>query len=231
MMHKKRILAALVIGVVAAFGGVSVFGPVASGSSEREYEVSITNLTKGQIISPVVVATHRERMDPLFTLGSAASPELAMVAEDAVNGPLVASLTGDANVNSVETIFGTGGPIMPGETASVVIVGSKRFDHVSLAAMLVTTNDAFTGLTGVEVPKKGTTSLTTIAYDAGSEANSEDCDHIPGPPCGSPGVAAPGTPEGYVYVHPGIQGGSDLVPADHDWRNPVAQITISRVGK
>ena len=68
------------------------------------------------------------------------------------------------------------------------------------------------------------------AYDAGSEQNTEACEDIPGPPCGPndhPDVKA----EGYVHIHAGIHGiGSEGVdPAMHDWRNPVAKITIERI--
>ncbi len=36
--------------------------------------------------------------------------------------------------------------------------------------------------------------------------------------------------EGYVHIHRGIHGVGDLVAAVHDWRNPVAKITITKVG-
>ena len=71
------------------------------------------------------------------------------------------------------------------------------------------------------------------AYDAGSERNSEDCAYIPGPPCEGAGVHDPAEAEGYVHIHAGIHGiGPDtelVYPAEHDWRNPVAKITIRRV--
>jgi hypothetical protein len=41
-------------------------------------------------------------------------------------------------------------------------------------------------------------------------------------------AADPGDPEGFVHVHSGIHGGADLDPAMHDWRNPVALVTITR---
>ena len=51
---------------------------------------------------------------------------------------------------------------------------------------------------------------------------------ISGTPCEN--VNSIGGGEGYVYVHAGIHGIASLVPAIHDWRNPVAHITIRRVG-
>lgn len=65
------------------------------------------------------------------------------------------------------------------------------------------------------------------AYDAGSEANSESCAYIPGPPCMNP-VHDDSDSEGYVHVHAGVHGGegSGLDPAMHDWRNPAAMLEI-----
>jgi hypothetical protein len=56
---------------------------MANGSSS--VEVTVTNLTRGQIISPVVIASHSRHFVPLFELGSEASEELANVAEEAVH--------------------------------------------------------------------------------------------------------------------------------------------------
>jgi outer membrane protein assembly factor BamB len=38
-----------------------------------------------------------------------------------------------------------------------------------------------------------------------------------------------GGSERFVHIHRGIQGGGDLNAADHDWRNPVAQIVVRRI--
>jgi hypothetical protein len=73
------------------------------------------------------------------------------------------------------------------------------------------------------------TVVNATAYDAGSEANSEDCDFIPGPPCGNGGVRDTDGAEGYVYIHSGIHGIGGLDPAEFDWLNPVATVKIERV--
>jgi hypothetical protein len=202
-------------------------GPVAGPA---RYEVSITNLTRGQVFSPPVIALHSAEQPPLWTLGSPASPELAMVAEDAINGPLVSALQGSPWVGAVGTATVMNGPIPPGQTASIVLEANPgRFDRISLAGMLVTTNDAFYGLNGEVLPRNGAAVFTAVAYDAGSEANTEQCAHIPGPPCGNAMVRVPNGAEGYVHVHSGIFGIADLVPSQHDWRNPVAKVEVRRV--
>ena len=62
-----------------------------------------------------------------------------------------------------------------------------------------------------------------------SEENNEDCAFIPGPPCNNPHVRATDKAEGFVHIHSGIHGGTILIPARDDWRNPVAKIIVTRV--
>lgn len=229
--NRRNVLLLFAVAIAAVAGSLLYTGS-ASGDDDKgkgkRYEVTITNITKGQIISPAVVATHRRSLDPIYSLGNAASDELAGLAEDAALGPFIAMLNADPAVSSVEVITGAGGPIMPGETASIVITANGRAKSLSLAAMLVTTNDAFVGLNGIDLPGRYTTHMG-VAYDAGSEANNEDCDFIPGPPCGNGGVRDTAGAEGYVYVSSGVHGIADLVPADHDWNNAVAKITVRRI--
>ena len=185
--------------------------------------LSITNLTRGQILSPVFVARHGRDAAPLYTLGQPASSSLAMMAEDADASGLVTdwSPEGNAGISEAMVVALNEGPIPPGATVTMSFEITDGNSLVSFASMLVTTNDAFIGASGLDVSTSRTINLN--AYDAGSEANSESCAYIPGPPCGNHAEA-----EGHVYVHAGIHGGegSDLDPAMHDWRNPVARLTI-----
>jgi hypothetical protein len=63
-------------------------------------------------------------------------------------------------------------------------------------------------------------------YDAGSEHDTEACAHIPGPPCGNPGVRVEEGAEGHVALDGGILGVGDLDPAEWDWRNPVLEVQV-----
>lgn len=186
------------------------------------YTVTITNLTGGQIFSPPIIASHNRRAS-LFTPGQPASDELAQVAEDAFSDPLVTSLVSSHDVFEVVT-----GPdvIPPGHTMSVDISARGDFPLVSLVGMLVTTNDTFYAVQ--DLPVWGGAPTYALAWDAGSEGDSEDCAHIPGPPCGNPFSANDEGAEGFIYVDSGIHGIADLDPAAHDWRNPVALVTIAR---
>ena len=191
----------------------------------RKYEVVITNLTRGQIISPPIIFTHLSGFR-VFTPGTAASDELAAVAEDGVNGPLENVLDNAYEVSSREEV---GTPVLPGQSVTVEIVAGRGATELTALGMLVVTNDAFFAGQGLALPFVGTRTYRAIAYDAGSEANTELCAHIPGPPCGSGGVRQTEGAEGFIHVHSGIHGQGDLVPYRHDWRNPVVSITITRI--
>lgn len=240
MFVNSKLLLAL---AAASLGSVALPATLAHQGTDRDlpspaqgkgrravWEVSITNITRGQIFSPPVVAVHSRALPPLWELGSPASAELAAVAEDAVNDGLMEAIAGSGAASDVRLITGEMGPILPGETASVRVEGDPwRFNRISMAGMLVITNDAFFGLNGVRLPAFGGQTEFSPAYDAGSEANNELCAFIPGPPCNNAGVRATDDAEGFVHIHAGIHGIGDLSPSAYDWRDQVAVIRIRRV--
>lgn len=196
------------------------------GPHKLTYEITITNLTRGTSFTPFLVASHRSAAGLIFTSGEPASDELAALAEGGATDPLQDLLESDPRVNDTST---SAGLLEPGHTVTVRIHGRPGRDHVSLAAMLLPTNDGFASLQNVSLPMGGR-SRTYFApgYDAGSEPNDELCISIPGPTCGGAG-GSPGTGgENFVHIHAGIHGIGDLPPSDRDWRNPVAKITIQR---
>lgn len=190
------------------------------------YEIRVTNVTRGQSFTPIMVAVHKAGVK-LFTLGEPASAELAALAEGGDTGPLSAVLAGNADVLEVITIPGR---LEPGKSAVARLRTSGRFNHVSAAAMLIPTNDGFFALNDIAGPRgRSSLMLESPAYDAGSEPNDELCSSIPGPVCGGVGGSPNVGGEGYVHVHAGIHGIGSLPAADFDWRNPVVEISIQRV--
>ena len=194
------------------------------------FEVTITNLTRGQQFTPILVATHKPSVK-LFELGKPASAELATLAEQGNTAPLAAALS--ARPDTGQVVSGNS-LTNPGASKTFIVEGRGGFGFFSVAAMLIPTNDAFFAVNGVALPRgNDTLTLTVPAYDAGSERNDELCVSIPGPlfaECsGSGGGAAPGGGEGYVHIHAGIHGIGDFKSADRDWRNPVALITVRRL--
>ncbi len=201
------------------------------------YEVTVTNITRNQRFTPILAATHTDAVR-LFTLGSPASSGLATLAEEGAVGPLSAALAADPGVADV--VSSPPPPpadnlITPGESVTLMIRGDRGIDHLSVAAMLIPTNDAFFALNGVELPRRDQpVSFFAVAYDAGSERNDEQCESIPGPgfpECGGDGggLMPSGGEEGFVHVHQGIHGVGDLLPSVRDWRNPVAHVTVLRL--
>lgn len=206
-------------------------GGTVFAENSLQYEVTITNLTRGQQFTPILVASHKEGVS-LFEVGDPANPELATLAEEGNTGPLTALLSAMPEVRDVAS---SGGLLGPGKSVTVTVGTGGAFKHISVAAMLIPTNDGFFSLNGVRGPKgKRILTLFSPAYDAGSERNDELCASIPGPffaECGGPGTGGMplGDEEGYVHIHAGIHGIGDLNAAERDWRNPVAKITIRRI--
>jgi len=189
---------------------------------KKKYEITITNLTRDQVFSHPIAIGHDGKFR-LFTVGKDASEELAALAEEGDTDPLEGLVYG----RYPSVVFD--GPIPPGATASAT-VEMGRFRLISVAGMLVGTNDAFFAAHDVWLLGKRKTTVMVPAYDAGSEINSEDCQDIPGPPCGNGSNLHPADdPSDYVHIHAGIHGIKDVNPSDYDWRNPVALIKIQRI--
>ena len=193
------------------------------------YEVTITNITKGQVFSPPVLVTHTDDV-ALFEVGQPALEELAIVAEDGAGGPLVELVS---TLPQVAEAQATAAPIAPGGSAVYRIKSRRGFNVISIVSMMVNTNDALIAIDSEQLPRWRYSSRTynALGYDAGSEGNNEDCRFIPGPACamGSGNMRSTDDAEGFVHIHNGVHGIADLSAAAYDWRNPVAKIEIRRV--
>lgn len=66
---------------VAASALLAAFVSPAGAEVPFTYEVTISNLTSGQPLTPPAVATHRGDVD-VFAVGSAASPGVQQIAEN-----------------------------------------------------------------------------------------------------------------------------------------------------
>lgn len=154
----------------------------------------------------------------------------AALAETGATGPFETALASTPGVHGVAIGVGLLGP---GETQTVTVEGHRN-DRVSLAGMLIPTNDAFVAIDGAGPFRRGTHSAFALAYDSGTEVNDELCASIPGPDfaeCSGPGGggAPEGDEEGFVRIHEGIHGIGNFDEASRDWRNPVAKVSIRRI--
>jgi len=199
----------------------------AIASGQKNYHVTITNLTHAITFTPVLVASHR-RPVTVFESGTPASDDLRALAESGAVAPMTATLEGDSDVVDVQN---SGGLLLPGKSVTVVVSAAHGAKFISVGSMMLPTNDGFIGLNSGEVSKRGSTTFFSPGYDAGSEINDEICANIPGPTCGGAGPSPGDDPlsEGYVHVHRGIHGIGNLAADVYDWRNPVARITVTRV--
>lgn len=207
------------------------------------YQVTLENLTDGQPFSPPVAVTHR-RPTRLFAVGTPASDAIEALAEDGNQSVAVNQLTGAAKVTDVVDV---GMPLTPAgttvgsftDTVSFEIV-ARPGDRLSLATMLICSNDGFTGVDGTRLPFRGSVHTYLQGYDAGTEDNTEmsgdivDACSALGPVVlngdnnGNEDTAVDTNPAQVIQHHPGIAAIGDLLDA-HDWDGPVARLTIERI--
>ena len=230
---------------VAAMGLVLTFlaPEVAHSEGGKTYKVTITNLTAGQPLTPPILVTHTNRTG-IFTVGDEASEGIRQIAENGNGAVLLQALGENTQVHEVVT---GAAPLVPannpgntgfGSSESFTISAQGRARYLSFASMLICTNDGFTGLDSVHLPRHKIT-VYSAGYDARTEANTEDFADIV-PPCqGLIGVSSDdaGTgmsdpllaEDGIIIPHAGIHGGVDLISQVHDWSDPVAKIEIERI--
>lgn len=219
---------------LSSWVAVAVLVPasLSSPAVADEIEVRIVNLTRGQVFSPVIAWTHNGKFAPFFSFGAQASEELRAIAEDGNPTPMEDLLVGDPDVADIAI---ADGPLPPGGDLTLHLDVDGLGWFVSLASMLVNTNDTFFALRGEHIPSRSDTYFQP-GWDAGTEDNNENCAFVPGPACpaDSGNIALDDDGEGFVFTQEGIHGinggvdTSDLDPSQHDWRNPVAYIVVTR---
>ncbi len=200
------------------------------------FDVTVANLTNAQPLSPIAVIGHQSGY-AVFAVGTAATTGLEEMAEGGDNTALLAEADADALV----LVSASGAaPIGPAasETVTIDILESDLPGFlISVSTMLVNTNDAFTGRNGTAVDGMmvgDTLAFLSVAYDAGTEADTEMAIHIPGPAGGGEGFnAARDDQADRVTMHSGVVSQNDgFASSDlteqHRFDNPVAKISIVR---
>ncbi len=192
-----------------------------------EYKIDIINLTHSQPLSPIAVALHAD--GKLWNIGEPASNALEVLAESGDNSALLASLD-----NGVSTE----GVLMPGNKASInVAIKDNDSALLSIASMLVNTNDAFVGLNAMSLSTLSvgeSVKLFAYTYDSGTEGNSESTGTIPGPADGGQGYDEARDDVNFVAMHPGVVSSDDglstsVLTQDHKFDNPSVQFIVSRI--
>ena len=200
------------------------------------FDVSVDNLTNAQPLSPVAVIGHLDGYT-VFVIGDAATVGLEDMAEGGDNTALLAEADADANV----MVSASGAaPIGPAgsETVSIEVLESDVANlKISVATMLVNTNDAFSALDAMDVSSLAvgdSIMVELVAYDAGTEADTEAAGDIPGPAGGGEGFnMARSDAADRVAMHAGVVSQDDgFVTSDlteqHRFDNPVMRVRIAR---
>ena len=202
-----------------------------------EFEVMLTNLTMGvpaqggQIFSPPILVTHGHGF-AIGASGEAASPELTALAETGNNMPLAVLAGGSDAVGGIVAFPAPpDGVVLPGGSVSAMVSASSSMGYLSLATMLVQTNDGIVLANSLplfdEDGNARSFTMDLISYDAGTEDNNELATHVPGPPFS--GMERAPTEGGVIAPHPGIAGTAD-VGATFGWAEPTARVTVAPVG-
>lgn len=244
MKTKKTGLFAMT--ALVAILAVGVAGiPESNAAKPQMYEVTVTNITPGQPITPPLLVTHSKDVS-LFTVGEEASDELQQLAENGNANLLVEKLKGKSGV--MDIVKGSAGHLVPAndpgntdlqysETFTVSANGNKRY--LSFASMLVCTNDGIAGIDSIKLPFYKEKTVYAKAYDVRTEMNTEDFTDLV-PPCAvesgvdssdkGTGATNPAIAEdGIIIPHPGIFGDDDLSQRVHGWDGPVVKIDIVRM--
>ena len=203
--------------------------------ASQMFEITLTNLTEGeptlggQILSPPIFAVHPAGVN-IAPVGEAAIPALVALAENGDASGLAAIAAGvNADVVAIDAI------VPPGGTVTVTVTADMINSSLSVASMLVSTNDGFIAATDVALFDEDgmpvSMDLELIAYDAGSEENTELASDIPGPVGLDPAVDPEGSNArvpsegGVIAPHEGIQGVGDVGEA-FAWAEPTAMLSI-----
>ncbi|WP_419812480.1 spondin domain-containing protein [Bacterioplanoides sp.] len=224
----------------------------AATAAHAELEITLTNATQGVYFTPVFAAAHSNTFK-LFTAGEEASDQLEEMAEGGdISGLVTLATNASANVSDGGDSGAPGasnGPVAPGEIKTFTIKPDAGNEYLSLAAMLLPTNDGFVTLNNWKIPTEpGTYTVNLNAYDSGTEYNDELASSQPNPPflmtfgnpggngvvtSGGTGVGPTGDENGVVHIHRGnlgdldaSGGASDIDSSKHRWLNPVARLKV-----
>lgn len=217
--------------IIASF---LIFTGCSDNDNKKAFKVEVKNNTNSQPLSPLVALSHNENYQ-LFKVGMPASIELEHLAEGGNNNPLVVSKESNKNIYNT---FSSTEVIPPGGTGTIILSSiSNEENYLSIASMLVNTNDAFIGETGIYISYLKVGESITInapVWDTGTEANSELAATIPGPVGSGEGFNAVRDDNNQVVIHPGVISNDDGLTSsalDTNFRflNPGAVILITRI--
>ncbi|SHH34681.1 spondin domain-containing protein [Ferrimonas marina] len=206
--------------------------PPAPAAEPASFDITVVNLTSAQPMSPLAAYLHAGDVSG-WTFGMPASEGLEILAE-AGDGSQWLTMADEAGALA----SGSGdGILMPGASQTLTLeLEAEGMAYLTLATMLVNTNDAFAGINGKDLMALAVSESMTMnlpVYDAGTEGNSELAATIPGPAGGGAGYDAMRDDVDYVARHPGVVTADDgyvdsALASIHRFDAPVARLVVTR---
>lgn len=212
-----------------------ISGCGSSSNENRMYRITLTNMTANQPLSPATIIIHKAGYH-LWQPGHMASVALEKLAEGGSNQDVLTEVGSDTHV----LISKSGTGIIPPGASETLELEIKKSNNlkITVAAMLVNTNDAFVGRVSNKIAMLGwgeSFSMHVPIWDAGTEANTESAGSIPGPADGGEGFNASRAGDvDFVTIHQGVVSNADglaslVLNESHRFNNPGALLRVERV--
>lgn len=207
-----------------------------SDDTMKTYKVTIKNVTANQPFSHAAVILHMPSYHA-FQAGQVASVGLEYLAEGGSNDELLDEASADAGhlaskSGSSEIFSGSS------ETIELSVAEDATDFKISIASMLVNTNDAFAGVSSKKISGLAvgeSFGMHIPVWDSGTEANDEAASTIPGPAGGGTGFDASRAGDAdFVAIHQGVVTQTDgfatsALNETHRFNNPVGLLRVERV--
>ena len=163
--------------------GDGAAAPEAAATSEPgSFQVTFTNMTAGQLMTPPVVAIHSPTVH-LFQVGEISSDAVRDIAETGANAELVAFAGANPDVVSAAGVAGDG-PFAAGTSVTINLDTTEANQVLSAVNMLICTNDGISGIDSVALPADNNpVTFLALPYDAGTRVNQLDALTFFPPPC------------------------------------------------
>jgi len=206
--------------------------PAPPAPTMMSFDVSVSNTTSNQPLSPMAVVLHSNQYSA-WSFGNAASMALEVLAESGSPADVISAASGDA----VFAVSAGTDVIPPGMMATVSLEFEEQAAvELTVITMLVNTNDAFSGMQKVDVSGLevgASMQLNAPIYDAGTEANDELAATIPGPAAGGEGFNAERMDTNVISRHPGLVTSDDgyaesALNESHRFDSHALRITVTR---
>ena len=221
--------------------GPVVTPPPPPPAAMRSFEVTLTNLTLAQPLSPPAIFLHTSDYSA-FADGFTASEAIEILAEGGDRSNLITEVT---DANALLAAYQDDNPVPPlsrSVTEQLTFPEADAADiRLTTVTMLVHTNDAFTGINAADITSMEVGDTRTFngpTWDAGTENNTENAATMPGPDFGGEGFnPARDDIIDRVRFHQGVVTAASAESGDpnsaleerHRFDNPSSRLVITRV--